>query len=69
MLPQVPPTRAAYARPVRRTGPEGPETEQTRDDTDVGWGGRYDEGGGDEGGGDEADRHLLEERPPHHDRP
>lgn len=39
--------------------PEGPE--QTRDDTDEGWGEpRYDDRG--------DDRRLLEERPPHHDR-
>ena len=54
---------------MRSAGREGPETEQTRDDTDVGWGGPYDGGAGDEGGGDEGDRRLLEERPPHHDRP
>lgn len=57
-------TRAAYARPVHGTGPDGPESEQSRDDTDVGW-------GADDGGGpaDDDDRRLVEERPPHHDRP
>ena len=48
--------------------------EQTRDDTDEGWGeAPYDARGraglrdGDDG--DDGDRWLLEERPPHHDRP
>jgi hypothetical protein len=65
-LPPVAATPAAYPRPVRRTGPDGSETEQALDDTDVGWGGPYDES---VGAGDEDDRRLLEERPPHHDRP
>lgn len=48
---------------MRGSGPAEPDDEQTRDDTDAGWG---------EPWGDaerEADRRLLEERPPHHDRP
>ena len=53
---------------MRRTGPEGPESERTRDDTDVGWGERFDRADGSPDR-DDADRRLLEERPPHHDRP
>lgn len=50
---------------MRGTGRDGLESEQSRDDTDVGW------GGADDGGGvaDDDDRRLVEERPPHHDRP
>ena len=53
--------------------------EQTRDDTDEGWGeapydprsrdGLRGDGGADGAHGDDRDRWLLEERPPHHDRP
>jgi hypothetical protein len=42
------------------TGPESGLPEQTRDDTDVGW--------GDERPSDDDDvRRLLDERPPHHE--
>ena len=51
---------------MERTGPGEPEAEQTRDDTDLGWGDRYDDAADRER---DADRRLLEERPPHHDRP
>lgn len=44
-----------------------PAPEQSRDDTDEGWGDWREAPVGD-GDPDAADRHLLRERPPHHDR-
>ena len=54
---------AAAAEAGQPPAPEEPAVEQTKDDTDVGWGETPDP----EAARDEHERWLLEQRPPHWD--